>query len=104
MNGLPRRAVARALRRQRHRAPADDSRSQTVRGTARTVRPCSQLIHVNAAPLRVACAVQFVSHRTLEGERDDFEVTDVVKHLVACGCVGLLLATPMKGTLERRKP
>ena len=61
------------------------------------MRPCSQLIQVNAAPLRVACAVQFVSHRTLEGERDDFEVTDVVKHLVACGCVGLLLATPMKG-------
>jgi hypothetical protein len=41
--------------------------------------------------------VQFVSHRTLEGERDDFEVTDVLKHVVACGCVGLLLATPMKG-------
>ena len=59
--------------------------------------PCSQLIHVNAARFRVACAVQFVSHRTLEGERDDFEVTDVLKHLVACGCVGLLLATPMKG-------
>ena len=98
MNGLPRRAVAprsaaAASRRARRRlafAYCPWNRAY------RCVR-CSQLIYLNAANLRVACAVQFVSHRTLEGERDDFEVTDVLKHLVACGCVGLLLATPMKG-------
>src|SRR5687768_11692034 len=96
MNGTPRRDVAPRSAAAASLAPARLLAFAYVPWKPRTMRAharnSSTSCHAVSA-WHVPCTS---SHRTLESERDNFEVTDVLKHLVACGCVGLLLTTPMK--------